>query len=99
MKESPPVLSTFIDRRTDPQDRIPIFQRFAYGLGGLVYNLLGAGIGADLLRRLDRHYNAIRDGLGFRKTARAYGAFPTAPYSHSPAHAGAQQPGKPDSFP
>ncbi len=38
-------------------------------------------------------YAAIRDGLGFRKTAEAYGAFPTDAYSHTPWHAGAQQPG------
>lgn len=31
--------------RTDPRDRIPIPQRLAYGLGGLVNNLLGASIG------------------------------------------------------
>jgi hypothetical protein len=44
-------------------------------------------------RELDQHYDAIRDGLGFRKSAVDYGAFPTDPYSHTPAHAGAQQPG------
>lgn len=30
---------------TRPEDRIPILQRFAYGLGALVNNLLGAAIG------------------------------------------------------
>ncbi len=38
-------------------------------------------------------YRRIRDGLGFRKTVDEYGAFPTDPYSHTPLHAGAQQPG------
>ncbi len=38
-------------------------------------------------------YERIRGGLGFNKTATEYGAFPTDPYSHTPAHAGAQQPG------
>ncbi|MFM9025010.1 MAG: hypothetical protein ACKON7_06685 [Planctomycetaceae bacterium] len=38
-------------------------------------------------------YRRIRDGLGFRKTAAEYGAFPTDAYSHTPRHAGAQQPG------
>ncbi len=38
-------------------------------------------------------YDHIRDGLGFRKTPDAYGAFPTDPYSHTPSHRGAQQPG------
>ncbi len=35
----------------------------------------------------------VRNGLGFTKDAKTYGAFPTDPYSHSPAHRGAQQPG------
>jgi len=35
----------------------------------------------------------VRDGLGFNRTPGQYGAFPTEPYSHSPAFAGAQQPG------
>jgi len=38
-------------------------------------------------------YAEIRDGLGFRKTPEEYGAFPTDPYSHTPRHRGAQQPG------
>jgi hypothetical protein len=38
-------------------------------------------------------YHDIRDGLGFRKSPRTYGAFPTDPYSHTPSHHGAQQPG------
>lgn len=38
-------------------------------------------------------YDSIRDGLGFTKDAKTYGAFPTDPYSHSPGHRGAQQPG------
>lgn len=42
---------------------------------------------------LARDYYRIRAGLGFEKSVRDYGAFPTDPYSHTPAHAGAQQPG------
>jgi hypothetical protein len=38
-------------------------------------------------------YDHIRDGLGFRKTAEVQGAFPSDPYSHTPRHRGAQQPG------
>jgi hypothetical protein len=38
-------------------------------------------------------YDEIRDGLGFTKTSEVYGAFPSDPYSHSPRHSGAQQPG------
>jgi hypothetical protein len=38
-------------------------------------------------------YYEIRAGLGFNKTPAEYGAFPTDPYSHTPGHSGAQQPG------
>ena len=48
---------------------------------------------ADVLAELVRGYYRIRSGLGFEKTAAEYGAFPTDPYSHTPAHGGAQQPG------
>ena len=43
--------------------------------------------------RLVAAYRRLRDGLGFRKDPATYGAFPTDCYSHTPAHAGAQQPG------
>ena len=46
-----------------------------------------------LLAELVGAYERIRSGLGFNKSAAEYGAFPTDPYSHTPAHAGAQQPG------
>ncbi len=42
---------------------------------------------------LAAQYVRIRSGLGFEKTAEEFGAFPTDPYSHTPRHAGAQQPG------
>lgn len=38
-------------------------------------------------------YGEVRNGLGFTKDSGTYGAFPTDPYSHSPSHRGAQQPG------
>ena len=38
-------------------------------------------------------YYRVRSGLSSGKTAREYGAFPTDPYSHTPGHRGAQQPG------
>jgi len=46
-----------------------------------------------LFEDLAKAYYRIRAGLGFEKTVAEYGAFPTDPYSHTPAHAGAQQPG------
>jgi hypothetical protein len=33
--------------------------------------------------RADRHYRRVRDGLGYRKSAAEYGAFPADPYSHT----------------
>ena len=43
--------------------------------------------------RLAAHYSDLRAGLGFNKTPEVYGAFPCDPYSHTPGHSGAQQPG------
>ena len=45
------------------------------------------------VQALVRHYRRVRAGLGFEKTAAEYGAFPFDPYSHTPRHSGAQQPG------
>ncbi len=42
---------------------------------------------------LVRGYLRVRAGLGYEKTPAEYGAFPTDPYSHTPRHAGARQPG------
>jgi len=49
--------------------------------------------GAPELPALIAHYRRVRDGLGYRKTAAEYGAFPADPYSHTPGEGGAQQPG------
>jgi hypothetical protein len=43
--------------------------------------------------RLGDLYYRIRSGICFNKTPAQYGAFPTDPYSHTPRHAGARQPG------
>lgn len=47
----------------------------------------------SLIQRLGGLYYKVREGIGFNKTPAQYGAFPTDPYSHTPKHAGAQQPG------
>jgi hypothetical protein len=47
------------------------------------------GAAASLIER----YLAVREGLGYRKSAEQYGAFPADPYSHTPLHSGAKQPG------
>jgi hypothetical protein len=47
----------------------------------------------ELIQRLGALYYRVRDGIGFNKSPEEYGAFPCDPYSHTPKHAGAQQPG------
>lgn len=79
---------------------------FAFeGLGSVYWHmaaklLLAAGElavaapgGSEAARALAANYSEIRAGLGFKKTAAEFGAFPCDPCSHTPAHAGAQQPG------
>ncbi|GAA5179006.1 hypothetical protein GCM10025771_19770 [Niveibacterium umoris] len=51
------------------------------------------GEAGAVIRRLGEHYYRVREGLGFNKTPAEYGAFPCDPYSHTPGHSGAQQPG------
>ena len=48
---------------------------------------------SDAVRRLVDGYFKVRDGMGFRKSPLEHGAIPIDPYSHTPRHAGAQQPG------
>ncbi len=47
----------------------------------------------NVINQLVAHYNEIGWGIGVHKTPAVYGAFPTDPYSHTPQHRGAQQPG------
>ncbi|GGK14780.1 hypothetical protein GCM10007962_06300 [Yeosuana aromativorans] len=46
-----------------------------------------------LIGKLLDHYYEINAGIGVHKSPELYGAFPTDPYSHTPAGKGAQQPG------
>ncbi|ASB49148.1 hypothetical protein [Alkalitalea saponilacus] len=46
-----------------------------------------------IIGRLTDHYYEIGAGIGVHKSPELYGAFPTDPYSHTPKHRGAQQPG------
>jgi hypothetical protein len=48
---------------------------------------------AEMVRDLVAAYYDVRRGLGTNKTPAEYGAFPTDPYSHTPADGGAKQPG------
>jgi hypothetical protein len=47
----------------------------------------------EVIQSLQHHFDEIGDGIGIHKSAKVYGAFPTDPYSHTPWHRGAQQPG------
>ena len=48
---------------------------------------------AEIRQGLAAAYRRIRTGLGFLKNPADWGAIPTDCYSHTPAHAGAKQPG------
>ena len=47
----------------------------------------------EKVKKIGHLYYDIRSGLSAAKTPEEYGAFPYDPYSHTPAHSGAQQPG------
>jgi len=47
----------------------------------------------ETLDALSSAYYDVRNGLGYNKSPDVYGAFPTDPYSHTPAGQGAKQPG------
>ena len=80
---------------------------FAYeGLGSIYWHMVAKlllaveechtaahAAGAAQTAALGAAYYDIRQGLGFNKTPAEYGAFPTDPYSHTPASGGARQPG------
>lgn len=52
-----------------------------------------ANVDKDIAKELAKHFDEIGEGIGVHKSPELYGAFPTDPYSHTPAHRGAQQPG------
>ncbi|MEM9064079.1 MAG: hypothetical protein AAGB51_01160 [Planctomycetota bacterium] len=58
-----------------------------------VFAAVDRGAPTEQIDRLRQHYWRIRDGLGFRKSPREFGAIPHEPYSHTPWGMGAQQPG------
>jgi hypothetical protein len=51
------------------------------------------GESSSTIQALIDIYYDIRSGIGFNKSPEIYGAFPTDPYSHTPAGQGAKQPG------
>jgi hypothetical protein len=82
---------------------------FAYeGLGSIYWHMVSKlllavqetleravaeGESAATVQALIVAYEDVRAGLGYCKPADVYGAFPTDPYSHTPAGHGARQPG------
>ncbi len=57
------------------------------------FRALDEDVNKCVLDDLKKSYFEIKDGIGVHKNPEEYGAFPTDPYSHTPEHAGAQQPG------
>lgn len=51
------------------------------------------GAPGPVVAALGERYYRVRRGLSFNKDVAEYGAVPSDPYSHTPAHLGAQQPG------
>ncbi len=51
------------------------------------------GANKEVVQGLMTHFHEINEGIGVHKSPELYGAFPTDPYSHTPATKGAQQPG------
>jgi hypothetical protein len=59
----------------------------------IYYEALNGNQSDQVIEGLKSCYYDIKEGLGTSKNPGIYGAFPTDPYSHTPAHKGAQQPG------
>ena len=57
------------------------------------YKAINGQESEEVIGRLLEHYYEINQGIGVHKSPTLYGAFPTDPYSHTPAGKGAQQPG------
>jgi hypothetical protein len=57
------------------------------------FRAVESGAPKPVLKGLADCYYDIRAGIGDYKTPEVYGAFPMDPYSHTPGHAGARQPG------
>lgn len=59
----------------------------------VTFQAMDSGAPTEVIIGLKNAYFAIQSGLGYRRSPEEYGAFPAEPYSHSPGHAGAKQPG------
>ena len=59
----------------------------------IYYTAITTQTDQKIIDELKTIYYEIKDGIGINKNPAQYGAFPTDPYSHTPEHCGAQQPG------
>ena len=59
----------------------------------LYWDAVDRGDPEPVIERVAEAYRRIRAGLGYYKSPTEFGAIPTDCYSHTPTHAGAQQPG------
>ena len=57
------------------------------------FSAVDTGAPERIINKLAECYHDIRSGIGDYKSPEIYGAFPMDPYSHTPANAGARQPG------
>ncbi len=57
------------------------------------FHAMEEGADSEITGRIKEHYYEIKAGIGLYKSPELYGAFPTDAYSHTPAAAGAKQPG------
>ncbi|MCE1200942.1 MAG: hypothetical protein LWX09_02455 [Bacteroidia bacterium] len=57
------------------------------------FRALAEGADDVIVQRIKAHYYDIKEGIGMFKNPAHYGAFPTDAHSHTPAEAGAKQPG------
>ncbi len=67
--------------------------KLCYAVMEVCQNAVKEGANPATLERLFAHFDQISEGIGLHKDPKLYGVFPTDPYSHTPWHRGAQQPG------
>lgn len=59
----------------------------------IYFKAVQENIDISIRETLKKYYYEILNGIGSHKKPELYGAFPTDPYSHTPANMGVQQPG------
>lgn len=67
--------------------------KLALAVQEVLWSSIEAQDSQEITEALRHHYFQVVEGIGAHKSPQLYGAFPTDPYSHTPAGRGAQQPG------